>query len=370
VKVGVLGAGQLARMLALAAHPLGLKVAAYDPALESCATAVCAVTRAAFEDAVQLQAFCAAHDVVTFDFENVPVAALAVLNNQSALRPNLQALEAAQDRISEKQLFERLGIPTPRYFEISTVAQLRSAIVQLNGCGILKTRRLGYDGRGQVRIEPSSDAALAFSSIACAPAILEQFVPFSYEVSQIAVRAISGEIRFYPLIANVHRAGVLHLSCSPWASTKLSGQAQAHVAKLLLELDYVGVLAVEFFVVEGELVANEMAPRVHNSGHLTIEGNVTSQFENHLRAIADLPLGSTDARGMSCMLNFLGEMPDPRAFLSGSGAHWHDYGKTARSGRKVGHVTICASNKTELLERAEALGVNALHALLEQAENA
>lgn len=365
MRVGVLGAGQLARMLALAAHPLGIRVTAFDPAIDSCAAAVAPVVHAAFDDHAALQQFAAQQDVLSFDFENVPAAPLLALAPGTAIHPGPRALEVAQDRLGEKSLFRELGIPTAEFLAIDSAQMLDDALRTLSGRAILKTRRLGYDGKGQVRVDANSDARLAWQTVAGAPCILEHWVPFSFEVSQLAVRGRDGDIRFYPLIANVHRDGVLHLSYAPCDDPNLSALAQRHVASLLLALDYVGILAVEFFVVGSELIANEMAPRVHNSGHLSIEGSETSQFENHLRAITGLPLGSTAARGHSLMLNFLGVMPLPAAFLGVAGSHWHDYGKAPRAGRKVGHLTVTAADRGQLLERAAALGITALTPLLE-----
>jgi 5-(carboxyamino)imidazole ribonucleotide synthase len=365
VKVGVLGAGQLARMLALTAHPLGIRLTAFDPAVDCCAAAIAPVVHAAFDDADALQHFAAQQDVITFDFENVPAAPLLALAPDVQIHPSPQALELAQDRLREKNLFRELHIPTAEFLAIDSADALRDALKQLPGRAVLKTRQLGYDGKGQIRVDAHSNAQDAWQALSGAPCILEHWVPFSFEVSQLAVRGRDGEMRFYPLSANVHQDGVLHLSYSPCLDPTLSALARQHVEALLLALDYVGLLAVEFFVVGNQLIANEMAPRVHNSGHFSIEGSDTSQFENHLRAITGLPLGSTAARGHSLMLNFLGKMPSAAPMLRVAGSHWHDYGKAPRPGRKVGHLTVTAADRDQLLERAAALGIGALAPLLE-----
>ena len=370
MRIGILGGGQLARMLALAAHPLGLKVKALDPSASACAAAVAPLVCASFDDPSALALFAQSSDVLTFDFENVPAAALNGLSPVCAIRPPLGALDVAQDRLQEKTLFRKLEIPTPSFQAISSAAELGQALAVLQGRAILKTRRLGYDGKGQIRVDRSSDPKRTWGLLAGAPAILEQLVAFDFEVSQLAVRSSSGETRFYPLIANIHRDGVLHLSYSPCDRADLSALAQRHVGALLEQLDYVGLLAVEFFVLKGTLLANEMAPRVHNSGHLTLEGNETSQFENHLRAIAGLPLGSTAARGFSMMLNHLGALPECADALKVDGAHWHDYAKTARPGRKVGHTTVNAPTRAVLQERAQRLGVDELPELWERLDGA
>ena len=250
-------------------------------------------------------------------------------------------MAAAQDRLTEKRSFELLGIPTTRYAAVDSRESLEVAVRTIGLPGVLKTRRLGYDGKGQFVLRKPADLDRAWEALGKAPLLYENLVPFDAEVSLIAVRGLDGRVVFYPLNLNVHREGILRLTRAPYGSAALTRQAQRAARKLLEHFQYVGVLTIEFFVKRGKLVANEMAPRVHNSGHWTIEGADTSQFENHVRAIAGLPLGSTAARGHSAMINLVGEMPVRNVLLSEPGLHWHDYGKSARPGRKLGHLTIC-----------------------------
>jgi 5-(carboxyamino)imidazole ribonucleotide synthase len=361
-RIGIVGGGQLARMLGLAAHPLGLAVRALDPDPNCCAAAVLPVERGALDDPLAIAAFARDVDVLTFDFENVAVAPLQPLALGAAVRPAFQVIACAQDRLAEKQLFQRLDIPTPAFTVIDSRADLAAAIAALDGRGVLKTRRFGYDGKGQWRVDRSSDPNALWRDTGGAPMLLEAFVPFDFELSQLIVRGVDGAIGCYPPIANVHRDGVLHLSASIGVPPQLAALAETHARRIVAALDYVGVLAIEFFVRDGALMGNELAPRVHNSGHLTIEGHVTSQFENHLRAIAGLPLGDCAPRGAALMLNFLGQMPARASWLARPGSHWHDYGKAPRVGRKVGHVTITAPDWEGL--RARVPDLDALPTLI------
>lgn len=354
--VGILGGGQLARMLVLAGAPLGLRFAVFDPSADACAGQVAPLQVGAFDETAALAAFAAQVDVITFDFENVPAASAQQLAAQVPVFPSAAALAVAQDRLSEKTLFGELGIPVPEFAAIDDRAGLDAALVRIGTPCVLKTRRFGYDGKGQFRIRTLADADAAWEALGAQAAkvglIVEAFVPFQREVSVVAVRGRDGEFRAWPLTENWHVDGVLSASLAPaTVGAELQAAAEAHARAIAERLDYVGVFALELFVRDGELLANEMAPRVHNSGHWTIEGAETSQFENHVRAVLGLPLGSTAMRGHACMLNWLGTMPDAAAFLAVPGGHWHDYGKQSRAGRKVGHATLRADTPP-LLARA------------------
>ncbi|MHB1057608.1 MAG: 5-(carboxyamino)imidazole ribonucleotide synthase [Rhodanobacter sp.] len=363
--LGVLGGGQLARMLALAGAPLGVKTLVVDSSADACAGQVAPLVVADWTDYAALEAFAARVDVVTFDFENVPAETAHWLAERVAVFPAPQALAVAQDRLAEKTLFRECGLPTPDFMTVDTREQLDEALAAVGAPAILKTRRLGYDGKGQFRLRESSDADAAWAALGAQASrhglILEAFVPFERELSVLAVRGRGGDFRTWPLTRNWHVDGVLSMSLAPAPDIgQLQQQATALARTLAERLDYVGVFALELFVRDGELLGNEMAPRVHNSGHWTIEGAHASQFENHVRAVLGLPLGDTGARGTSAMFNWIGELPEPAAVLQAVDAHWHDYGKQARPGRKVGHATVCAPEAAQLATRlsgvAAALG--------------
>ncbi len=344
MRVGILGAGQLGRMLALAAWPLGLQPRFYDPVPGGCAAALGPQTVAAWDDLDAVERFCAACDVVTYEFENVPLATVRHAAAFVPLFPAAQALEAAQDRLAEKALFQGLGIGTAPFAAIDGPADFDSALEAVGLPAILKSRRLGYDGKGQVAIRSGVDLERAWQRLGQVPAILEGVVPFERELSLIAVRGGHGDTVFYPLVENQHRDGLLHLS-RPIVDAALQRHAQDYAVRLLDRLDHIGVLTIEWFVHGGELLGNELAPRVHNSGHWTIEGAATSQFENHLRAICGLPLGATATTGHSAMVNLISAVPRREALLALPWVHLHDYGKEPRSGRKVGHVTLCTPDE-------------------------
>lgn len=362
VRVGILGGGQLARMLALAGAPLGAKFLMLDTDANACGGQVAALMHADYRDHDALGRFASQVDFATFDFENVPADSAHWLAERIPVYPNPRALAVAQDRLAEKTLFQSLGIGTPAFRAVDTLAELRAAVSEIGVPSILKTRRLGYDGKGQYRLRNVEDVDAAWAALSSgrdsASLILESFVRFQRELSVVAVRSRSGEFRHWPLTRNWHHEGVLSLSLAP-AAVRASTTAEAlNYAKAVADqLDYVGVFALELFEVDGRLLANEMAPRVHNSGHWTIEGAECSQFENHLRAVMGLPLGETAARGHSAMLNWIGDLPDERAALAIPGVHWHDYGKTSRPGRKVGHATVFGHDAEELLSRLRRLGV-------------
>ncbi|TQT22736.1 5-(carboxyamino)imidazole ribonucleotide synthase, partial [Xanthomonas perforans] len=345
--------GHLARMLVQAGAPLGIRFAVFDPAVDACAGQVAPLQVGAFDDVATLAAFAGQVDVITFDFENVPAASAQQLAAQVPVFPSPAALAVAQDRLSEKTLFRELGIPVPEFAAIDDRVGLDAALARIGTPCVLKTRRFGYDGKGQFRIKTLADADAAWDALGAQAAhvglIVEAFVPFQREVSVVAVRGRDGEFRAWPLTENWHVDGVLSASLAPASvEAALQASAESHARAVAEKLDYVGVFALELFVRDGELLANEMAPRVHNSGHWTIEGAETSQFENHVRAVLGLPLGSTAMRGHACMLNWLGAMPEARAFLAVPGGHWHDYGKQARDGRKVGHATLRAETAQAL----------------------
>ena len=357
MSVGVLGGGQLGRMLGLAGVPLGETFRFLEPAKDPCASAVGEVLVGAWDDEARLAELAASSTVVTYEFENVPVASARFLEARVPVFPPSRALEASQDRLVEKTFFQRLGIPTPRFAPVGDRAELEAAVLAIGLPAVLKTRRLGYDGKGQWVLRTPEDVVALPAGAFAAPLILEGFVAFQRELSILAVRGRSGEVACYPLVENVHAAGILRRSTPRSAAwtPELQARAEAHAHRVLEELGYVGVLAIELFHVDGELVVNEMAPRVHNSGHWTIEGAETSQFENHVRAVLGLPLGSTAMVGVSAMLNVLGAMPSRAAVLAIPGAHLHDYGKAPAPNRKIGHVTVRAANASELEARVAAV---------------
>lgn len=359
--VGILGGGQLARMMAVAGAPLGLRFVMLDTVADACAGQVAPLQVGDYRDEAALAAFAAKVDVSTFDFENVPAASAEWLAAQVPVFPNPRALAVAQDRLAEKTLFRELGIPVPDFAAVGSRAELDAALAQIGTPCILKTRRLGYDGKGQFRIKSVADADAAWSALGAQAAsvglIVEAFVPFQREISVVAVRGRDGEFRTWPLTENWHVQGVLSASLAPaQAEATLAQAAIAHAQALAERLQYVGVFALELFCRNGELLANEMAPRVHNSGHWTIEGAETSQFENHLRAVLGLPLGSTRMLGHACMLNWIGQMPDAVPVLAQPGGHWHDYGKEPREGRKVGHATLREDTPAALAQALQTVG--------------
>ncbi|TLX61189.1 5-(carboxyamino)imidazole ribonucleotide synthase [Stutzerimonas nosocomialis] len=347
MKIGVIGGGQLGRMLALAGTPLGMDFAFLDPAPDACAAALGEHIRADYGDQDHLRQLADEVDLVTFEFESVPAETVAFLSQFVPVYPSAEALRIARDRWFEKSMFRELGIPTPEFADIQSQADLDAAVARIGLPAVLKTRTLGYDGKGQKVLRKAADASDAFAELGSVPCILEGFVPFTGEVSLIAVRGRDGDTRFYPLVHNTHEAGILRLSVASSAHP-LQALAQDYVGRVLEKLDYVGVLAFEFFEVDGGLKANEIAPRVHNSGHWTIEGAECSQFENHLRAIAGLPLGATDKLGESAMLNFIGEVPSVAKVVAIEDCHLHHYGKAFKVGRKVGHATLRCPDRATL----------------------
>ena len=351
--VGILGGGQLARMLALSGAPLGLRFLVLDATADACAAQFVPSLQADYRDQAALAEFAQKVDVATFDFENVPAESAQWLAERIPVFPNPRALAVAQDRLAEKNLFRKLGIAVPAFVDVASRAQLDAAIGEIGTPAILKTRRLGYDGKGQFRIKSVADVDAAWLALGAQAQsvglILEDFVPFQREISVLAVRGRDGEFHTWPLTENWHENGVLSASLAPaQIDDSLAATAIAYAQRVAEALDYVGVFALELFVHDGHLLANEIAPRVHNSGHWTIEGAETSQFENHLRAVLGLPLGSTRRLGHACMLNWIGELPDAHGVLAEPCGHWHDYGKEPRAGRKVGHATFRADTTQDL----------------------
>ena len=329
-------------MLGLAGIPLGQGFTFLEPAPDPPAGAVGEVIGAPYDDSEGLNAIAARCDVVTYEFENVPVAAARRIAERVPVLPGPQALEVAQDRLAEKSLFARMGIPTPRFVAANSSAELDTALREIGAPAIVKTRREGYDGKGQAAVSGSVDAAELWGRLGEVPLLVEERIDFDREVSILAVRSSSGATAFYPLIENLHRDGILRVSFAPARGMDpgLQAHAERYATMLLESIDYAGVLAIEFFERNGGLLANEIAPRVHNSGHWTIEGAVCSQFENHIRAVLGLPLGSTATTGESVMVNLIGAVPQSPDLLRLRGAHLHLYGKAPRPGRKLGHVTL------------------------------
>jgi len=355
VTLGILGGGQLGYMLALAGYPLGLHFRFLDPSPEAPVGRIAQRVTADYGDHAALEKFANGLELVTYEFENVPVEAAQFLAQRVPVYPPPAALEAAQDRLGEKTLFRNLGITTTDFLPVSKTGEFDAAIRQLGLPAVLKTRRMGYDGKGQWILRTTDDVVKA--ELPKLHLILERFVPFTRELSLLAVRSRHGETAFYPMVENHHRGGVLRLSLAPAPSLDPPMQRAAEdIARRVIEsLEYVGVLAIEFFENQGRLLANEMAPRVHNSGHWTIEGAVTSQFENHLRAVLGLPLGSTRPAGQCAMINLIGDLPEPSEVLGVPDAHLHLYGKVPRPGRKLGHVTVRAASPERLALRLSEL---------------
>jgi 5-(carboxyamino)imidazole ribonucleotide synthase len=370
MKIGILGGGQLARMIALAGYPLGLDFVVLDPGGDACGARLGEHLQGAYDDEALLAELAEKADVVTYEFENVPARVAEFLASHTQVHPSPRVLAIAQDRLLEKNFFRELGIPTPNYATVASLDELEQVMPAIGWPAILKSRTLGYDGKGQSLLKTPQDLAPAWQllqgapvphpslpgiadidlqpmAIGAGPAVVEAFVPFTREVSIIAARNVSGDIAYYPLSENLHRKGILRVA-ECLHDDPLQIPAQAYIERMLQALDYVGVLALELFDVDGQLLANEFAPRVHNSGHWTIEGAETSQFENHLRAILDLPLGSTQPVGYCAMVNFIGGNPAREQIAALPHTHLHLYDKAARKGRKVAHATVRASSSEEL----------------------
>jgi len=352
MRVGILGGGQLARMMALAGAPLGLQFRILDVSPDACAAQFAPQITADYTDRAALEKFAAEVDVATFDFENVPAESAQFLAQRLPVFPNPTALAVAQDRLHEKTLFRELGLGTPEFAAVDSLDDLRAATARIGFPCVLKTRRLGYDGKGQYRLYGDADIEPAYAELGRSPLILEAFVHFKREVSVVAVRSRTGEFRAWPLTQNWHASGILSASLAPAPDAdRIGAAAFAAAARLANHLDYVGVFALELFDIgDDRFLVNEMAPRVHNSGHWTQEGAITSQFANHLRAVVGLPLGSTDLLAPTAMLNFVGDLPAREPVLEYKRGYFHDYGKSARAGRKVGHANIVAADAMELAD--------------------
>jgi len=354
MKIGILGGGQLARMIALAGYPLGLKFIVLDPDPQAGAGGLSEHLQGAYDDPALLAELAEKADVVTYEFENVPAHVAEFLSSHTTVYPPANALAVAQDRLLEKNFFRDLGIRTAPYAAVDSLEDLQRAMAEMAYPAILKSRRMGYDGKGQYLIKSADDLSPAWQSMQGAAAIVEGFVPFQREISVIAARRPSGDMVFYPVSENRHKGGILRVAeCRP--NDAAQAKAEDYAKSLLEKLNYVGVIALELFEVGGELLANEFAPRVHNSGHWSIEGAETSQFENHLRAILDLPLGSTAARGHAGMVNFIGGLAADQQVLALINCHLHLYDKTPRKGRKVAHATVRADNAGVYAESLQRL---------------
>ncbi|KTD69277.1 phosphoribosylaminoimidazole carboxylase ATPase subunit [Legionella steelei] len=340
MKLGILGGGQLARMLALAAYPLGIDTVCLDPSPDACAGDLTKLIVAEFNDELALKQFLAEVDCVTIETENIPLSCAELVATMRPFYPSTQALKITQDRLYEKNFFRSLNIPTPRFLPVESEHDLVQSLSDIGMPAVLKTRQFGYDGKGQYVLRGQSDISKSWNMLGNQPLILEELISFENEFSLIAVRNKKCETNFYPLIKNHHKKGILHFSEAPVHHRDLQQEAQTYALKILEALDYVGVLTIEFFYRGNQLIANEIAPRVHNSGHWTIEGAYTSQFENHLRALFDLPLGSTEVTGSCLLLNCIGNLLPLESCLSIPGVHYHAYGKKPRIARKVGHVTL------------------------------
>jgi 5-(carboxyamino)imidazole ribonucleotide synthase len=352
MKIGILGGGQLGMMLADAARDLSIETRVLDPKPDAVAARVTQLLTADWADPRARDAL-AECDVVTYEFENVPTAAVESLQADVPVHPSPDALAFSGDRIVEKNLFRELGIETAPFAQVDSKEDLERAVSEIGLPAVLKTRRFGYDGKGQAVLRDATDVETAWRQLGGQALILEGFVPFDREVSVLAARGRDGEMRYWPATENVHVDGILHISRAPAAavSAELLASADAGLEALMARLDYVGVLVVEFFQVGDRLIANEMACRVHNSGHWTIDGAKTSQFENHMRAIAGLPLGDTDVPGFAAMINLVSEIPALDALEGQPGIYLHVYGKAPAPGRKLGHITVVAETRPALEER-------------------
>jgi 5-(carboxyamino)imidazole ribonucleotide synthase len=345
MRIGIIGAGQLGQMLGFAARDLGMQCQFVDPSPNPPAAQCGPVIQAAFDDPVALATLADSCDVITYEFENVPVEALRVIADRVDVYPPPDALRHAQDRLAEKQLFDQLNIPLPAYQKVDTLADLRTAAESVGLPLVLKTRRLGYDGKGQFVVKTHGDIADAWDELGGVELIAEAWVNFDFEVSAIGARNVTGEVVSYPLTQNQHVNGILHASKAPLTDEALTRTAEKYMVGLLEHLNYVGVLALELFVVGDQLLANEFAPRVHNSGHWSIEGASPSQFAAHLLAICDDKLTTPELNGHAGMLNLIGEIPAQAHNLEFGTLH--DYGKEPRPGRKLGHITVLADSAAE-----------------------
>jgi 5-(carboxyamino)imidazole ribonucleotide synthase len=357
--LGILGAGQLGRMLAQAAARLGVECRFLAPPGETCVSDLGPLLQGDLDDDALIERFARGLDAVTFEWENLPVGVLERLARRVPVRPGPASLRCGQDRVSEKQFFRECGLQVQAFAPVDAPRDIEAALAAVPLPAMLKTRRMGYDGKGQARIDARDQLAEAHRHLGSVPCILEAFVPFEAEISLLAVRGIDvsgrADIRLWSPCRNEHRSGILDRTVSPASGIPAEVLEQAHrgISAALSRLDHEGVLCIEFFLHRGRLVANEMAPRVHNSGHWTIEGAETSQFENHVRAAVRMKLGPTGSRGVSALRNLVGDVPMPAASLP-AGAHLHLYGKSPRPGRKLGHLTAVAQRESDAVAQADA----------------
>lgn len=337
-------------MLALSGYQLGIEFRFFDPSAGAPVGQIGQLVAADYGDHAALERFLEGVNVVTYEFESIPVSAVRFVAERAQVFPPVKALATAQDRQLEKQLFTDLAIPTPPFAAVNQMEDLKRAVARMGLPLVLKTRRMGYDGKGQAVIRDASSLEAAWRQLGGQPLLVEKYVEFQHELSVIGVRDAAGREVFYPPIENIHRDGILRKSTAPApsATPQLAALAGEYCRRLMDRLAYVGVLALELFSADGELLANEMAPRVHNSGHWTIEGAETSQFENHLRAVLSLPLGATTTRGHCVMFNIIGHIPPIERVVAVEGAHLHLYGKAPTEKRKVGHVTLVAETAAGL----------------------
>lgn len=352
MRIGILGAGQLGRMLALEGYPLGHSFVFYDL---SGSPTVGMGDVISDPERRRLEEFLGQVECVTYEFEHLPLDLVETIGQRLPLRPGIKALATGKNREKEKALFNALNIPTPAYRVVASLQDLKEAVEELGTPVVAKSITEGYDGKGQAVIRSVAEAEAAWSAIGHQRLIVEAFVQFEREISIIACRNGTGEVRVYPPAENIHKDGILRYSIAPapHLAPALHEQANVYIAKLLSELDFVGVLALELFETREGLLANEIAPRVHNSGHWSIEGAVTSQFENHIRAVAGDPLGDTGTRGVSCMVNIIGEYGDRASILKLPYAHLHHYGKPEMPGRKLGHINVVADSYDVLYEQVK-----------------
>lgn len=355
-RVGILGGGQLARMLALAGAPLGLRFTQLTPDHDA-ASGLLDTIRADYDDERALRALAERADVVTYESENIPVPSVELLSGLVPVRPGARALAVAGDRWAEKELFARLDIPTVPFARIAHADDVEAAIAHIGLPCVLKMRRFGYDGRGQAVCQSAAEARRAFDRLGGVPLLGEAWIPFERELSIVAARAGNGSLRCYPLAENTHENGILRatMAPAPTLTPQLTAAAEHAVRRIAEDLDYVGVLALELFQHDGRLLANELAPRVHNTGHWTIEGAQTSQFENHLRAILGWPLGGSLPYGHWIMVNLIGAVPPLPSLLEIEDTHVHLYAKAPRPGRKLGHITAAVDTADEGAARIDGL---------------
>ncbi|MFG0257524.1 MAG: 5-(carboxyamino)imidazole ribonucleotide synthase [Phycisphaerales bacterium JB043] len=364
MRIGVIGAGQLGRMLAQAGAPLGHEFRFYDSNPNACAQEHGALVCGAFDDLDQLERFASDVDVVTCEFENVPASSLDHLARIIEVRPSATSFRVAQDRLLEKRCFEQCAIGVGPYANVESLDDAQQSVRSMGVPGLLKSRSGGYDGKGQASIDSIEDVEPAWASLGGRPSLYETRVPFTRELSIVGARNVGGVVATYPLVENVHSNGILVATRAPAPDVDdMMRETSAHALESVMRsLDHVGVMAIEFFQADGRLLANEMAPRVHNTGHWTIEGAPVSQFANHVRAICGADPSSAHPDGHTLMLNVLGAFPDRAHIDEIEGVHWHDYAKAPRPGRKVGHVSVCATSEESVLERVRQLATDeALH---------